>query len=342
VENKSFSKYSRTKVSTELGSPRQVKRISEDDGNNWNNLDENETPRLRRGKQFSFGTIYPYTFDGLAYIATHHPNIIKDKDDYYYVLELPIDIFCHYCLLDWHNASQGYLKSELLRQDKDKNQDEYKFLRYVSYAKGDYVSLDPIRIGFHYKTLNEMTNTELQKLKNLKTFTQNIKTIKTIIIYVLKPLLAPVLKKGSPGGFFFIPSALQAKIDTTLREDKKRKSPLFKGLTALLLRKYFLYLNYMDGGQNPNYLIADSIDLWEHVSPAEINVNGSFTYLRNWNEARVKLETANKLFTFMETQGLMKGARTSPLTNETLPHPKGIFYFKDTKKYQIYFKRMGT
>jgi hypothetical protein len=151
-DSKTYSKYSQITMHTELSSQRQVQRISKDYGNSWANLDDSEEKRLKRS-QFAFGTFYPYTFDGISYIATHHKELIKDKDDYYYTLELPFNAFCHYCLLEWHEASYTYLRDELLKRDKNQSKDEHEFLRYIQFAKGDYVSLAPIRIGFHYKML---------------------------------------------------------------------------------------------------------------------------------------------------------------------------------------------
>jgi hypothetical protein len=86
-------------------------------------------------------------------------------------------------------------------------------------------------------------------------------------------------------------------------------------------------------------MLVDAIKLWEHVSPSEINVNGSYKNLRDWNKARIKLENANKFFSTMEEQGLIKGAKAHPAINTKGTYPKGIFYHQEIKKYQIYFKR---
>ncbi len=86
-------------------------------------------------------------------------------------------------------------------------------------------------------------------------------------------------------------------------------------------------------------LNSDTIDLWGHVSPSEINVNGSYKNLRDWNKARIKLENANKFFSIMREQGLTKGAKAHPTINTKGNCPNGVFYHKEIKKYQIYFKR---
>jgi hypothetical protein len=240
--------------------------------------------------------------------------------------------------LEWHEASYSYFRNELLKRDETQNKDEHEFLKYIPFAKGDYVSLAPIRIGFHYKMLAEMLDRECKKLVNLGILAKNMKIAKTIILYVLKPLLMPILSKNSLGGFFSVPSALQAKIDYAIQADKQH---IFSKVPPLFARKYYMFLNSHDGSNDTNYMLIKALDLWEHVSPSEIIVNRGYTYLRDEWEARKKLENANKFFAFMETQGLMKGAKAFPSINDKNNNtcPSGVYYHQDTKTYQIYFKR---
>jgi hypothetical protein len=55
---------------TELGSQRQVEKISTDWGETWATLTDKKKKGLKRG-HFAFGSLYPYVFDGLANAATH-------------------------------------------------------------------------------------------------------------------------------------------------------------------------------------------------------------------------------------------------------------------------------
>jgi hypothetical protein len=165
---------------------------------------------------------------------------------------------------------------------------------------------------------------------NLRTFNENTKITQKVTIYVLKLLIEPFFYEDV-GGWFSCSSALQAKINHTLKTDEQH---LFDGLEPLFLRKYILCLNLHDGSYNTNYVEVDAIDLCEHVAPSEINANGSYTYIRNWNRVREKLEKANKFFMAMETKGLMKGAKAYPITC-----PNGVYYNQETKKYRIYFER---
>ncbi len=154
-------------------------------------MNETERKQLKRS-QFAFGTIYPYTFDGLAYIATHNKElskeygreIIKDLGEYLYEIELPFNDFVHYCLLNWTN-SKRYLIDELLKRGKAKETEDYKFLRCIQIAKGNYISIRPLSIGFHYKPQSEMTKLEIQRLKQIDRLNHDVRPIRNIIIHVV-------------------------------------------------------------------------------------------------------------------------------------------------------------
>jgi hypothetical protein len=341
--NKSFVKYPKQLMFTELGSSRQVKRMRKSlEHQNWQTLSETDKKHLERS-QFAFGNLYPYTFDGLTYIATHNREIIKDIDKYYYVIEMPFTDFIHYCLLEW-TGSRQYLKNELQRKCKmAENQDEYKFLRYIPLVKGDYISIAPITIGFHYRPLTEMTKQEIQRLKQIDRFNPDTKAIKNIVIYVLKPLLSPILEKNKNGGYASFPSALQAKIDYIL-EHCQNELKRFRNLTPIFLRKYFLFLNSRDHSKkSKQYLIIDAVDFWMHVSPSELSAgyNGKCLNIRNPKEKIQKLADANNFFAIMAEEGLMKGAKAFPTTSEIIKQcqPVGIHYDKKSGKYKIRIER---
>ncbi len=126
-----------------------------DDG--FYDLTETERKQLSRS-QFAFGSIYPYTFDGLAYIATHYEElseeygreIIKDAGDYLYQVELPFDDFIHCCLLNWTD-SKKYPKEEMRRYVAGSKTNEHKFFRCVPVAKGKYLMTQPLKISFMHK-----------------------------------------------------------------------------------------------------------------------------------------------------------------------------------------------
>jgi hypothetical protein len=321
--------YSKQIAFAEGGSPRQVQKLRNDWSENWISLTDNERKQLRRG-QFAFGSIYPYTFDGLSNIATHYPELFQNHDENYYVVKLEVEDWCNFSMMKYQEYNKGYFIHELLKRGSTSDVGEAKYLRCIPIEKGNYISIQPLVIGFTQKTKEELSPLELKKLMNLKTFNECTKTIRTVTIYVLKPLIDPIFE-GYTGGWFSCPSALQAKIIHTLKTDKQH---LFDNLEPLWARKYFLYLNLHDGSHDKNSVEVDAIDLCEHVAPSEINANGSYTYIRDWNRVREKLEKANKFFMTMETKGLMKGAKAYPITC-----PNGVYYNQETKKYLIYFKR---
>ncbi len=174
MKNYSYSKYPKVMAYAETGSPRQVKRFREKAGEEFYDLTEAEKKQLKRS-QFAFGSIYPYTFDGLSYIATQHKELskeygrklVKDAGDYYYQVELPFDDFVNYCLLNWTN-SKKYLKNEMRIYVAGSRIDEYKFFRHIPIAKGDYISGQPLIINFRHKNQSEMTGLEISKLHFLK------------------------------------------------------------------------------------------------------------------------------------------------------------------------------
>jgi hypothetical protein len=304
---------------TETGSSHQVREV---------NTDDKERKKLQRSR-FAFGSIYPYTFDGLAYIATYNPKLFRPGGDNYYVLEnIQINDWCNICLGEYRTHSKEHFIHELLRRGSPTDKDEAKNLRCIPKGKGKYISFQPLMIGFEQKTQEELSTLELKRMTNLRTFNEDTQKITTVSIYVLRQLVSPLFKKHSKGGWFPCPSALQAKIKHTLKTDEQH---LFDGLEPLFLRKYFLYLNLHDGSYNDNVMKLDATDLCEHVVPAEINADG---YIRNWNRVREKLTKANEFFEVMETQGLMKGAKAYPTTCL-----KGVYYEKLTKKFHIHFRR---
>jgi hypothetical protein len=179
---------------------------------------------------------------------------------------------------------------------------------------------------------------------NLKTYSEHTQIIRTVRIYVLKMLISPVFE-GNTGGWFSCPTALQAKINYMLQTQPPIKSLLdrfeedyYGDLNPRFLRKYYLYLNSIDGSQSTIYIDTNAIDLWEHVSPGELIKDEKYINIRSLEASRNKLETANRFFTDMETKGLMKGAKAYP-TEAPKDQLKGVFFIREAKKYRIYFKR---
>ncbi len=311
---------------TELGSQRQVEKISTDWGETWATLTDKEKKDLKRG-QFAFGSLYPYVFDGLANAATHFPKLFQPHNKYYYFLEMPIDNWCDLSLMEYQEHSREHFMHELLRRGSTTDKEEAEYLRCIPIRKGDYISTQPLVIGFSQKTQEEISSGELKRLMNLKTYSKCTKVIRTVFFLVFKPLINPLFN-GHGGGWFSCPNALQAKIVHTLqtltiheRIMEKFHPVSYCDLDALFIRKYFLHLNSIDGYQKANYITANAIDLWEHVSPAELIVNSGYKYIRNWCKSREKLEAANRFFEVMETRGLMEGAKAFPVA-----YPRKAYY----------------
>ncbi len=259
MKDYSYSKYPKVIAYTETSSPRQVKRFRQKADEDFYDLTETERKQLRRS-QFAFGTIYPYTFDGLAYIATHHKElskeygreIIKDAGEFFYEINLPFDDFIHCCLFNWTN-SKKYLKEELRRYVAGAKTDEHKFFRYIPVAKGKYLSTQPLIISFLHKPKKEMKELEVKRLKQINRFNGEAKIVQNIVILVIKSFLNPILYKDVGHGWFSVPSALQAKIDAHLELNPKYE------LSSLFLRKYYLYLNTLDGSAVKPYIIVDAV-----------------------------------------------------------------------------------
>jgi hypothetical protein len=322
--------------------------LKSNQGENFYELTESERKQLKRS-QFAFGTIYPYTFDGLSYIATHHKrlskeygrDIVRSAGKYRYEIELPFSDFVHYCLLNWTNSKE-YLKNELRRYAKGLKNDEQKYFRHIPIDKGDYTTSHPLIIDFQTKPLSKMTELEIRRLRQIGRLSNEIEIVQNIVIFIIKPFLNSILHntRGVGGGWFSVPSAFQAKIDSTLNHYQKEFG-LFNDLSPMFLRKYFLYFNSLDSSVNNSYLTANAIDLWEHVSPSELLTNngGKYTYVRNWKEAKKKLEIANKFFSEMRKQKLLIGAKAYPISGLDDVFPNGIRDYQKTQEYEISFKR---
>ncbi len=338
MKNYSYSKYSKAIAYAETGSPRQVKRLRANQGENFYELTEAERKKLKRS-QFAFGSIYPYIFDGLAYIATYRKELFKeygkelitDAGDYHFQVKLPLKNFIHYCLLNW-TASKKYLKEELRRYISGLKNDEQKDFRCIPISKGNYVLTQPLIISFHYKSKSKMSELEVQRLKQIYRSHDEIKIIQDIAILIAKPLLNSIMHKGVGSGWFSVPSALQAKIDTHLELNPNVK------LTSLFLRKYYLYLNTLDSSNNKSSMIVDAVDLWEHISPSEVKITGEkYKYIANWEVAKSKLKSAHKFFQGLKGSGVLTGSKLQPATNTKFPD--GLFAYQRTQQYKICYAR---
>ncbi len=336
---KSYSHYPKTMANTELGSQRQVEMMIKNWGQNKTSLTEADRKKLKRG-QFAFGSAFPYIFDGLANAATHYQELFQETDENYYVIKLPIDDLYHLSLMGYERYNREYFTHELLRRGNIADNDEAQHLRCIPIEKGTYISAQPLMLVFSQKNQEEIPPAEIKRLMNLKTYNEHTQVIKTVFVYALKALINPVFK-GYAGGWFSCPNALQAKIVHMLKTRPPAKKAVdkfkldyFGDLEPHFLRKYFLYLNSLDGSQKTSYIDADAIDLWEHVAPAEIKVDKGYKYIRDWFGAKYKLQKANRFFAAMEAEGLMEGAKAFPT-----PQPKGIYYDRNRQKYRIYYKR---
>ncbi len=322
----------------ETGSPRQVARLMANQGENFYELTEVERKQLKRS-QFAFGSIYPYIFDGLTYIATYYKELSKeygkelitDAGDYHFQVKLPFKNFIHCCLLNWA-TSKKYLKEELRRYTAGLKNDEQRDFRCIPISKGNYILTQPLIISFHYKSKSKMSELEVRRLKQIDRSSDEAKIIQDIAILVAKPLLNPILYKGVGSGWFSVPSALQAKIDTHL--DLNHNT----GLTSLFLRKYYLYLNTLDGSTDNLCMFIDAIDLWEHVLPSQVKItNGRYKYIANWNEAKAKLKAAHMFFQELKMSGIMSGSKLHPSTDAK--YPDGLFAYQKTQQYKICYTR---
>ncbi|OEG71618.1 hypothetical protein ATZ36_13660 [Candidatus Endomicrobiellum trichonymphae] len=338
MKNYSYSKYPKRIAYAETSSPRQVKKIRSKNGDDFYELTEAERKQLKRS-QFAFGTIYPYTFDGLTYIATHHKELSKEYDkeiikasgDYHYQVELPFTDFVYYCLLSW-TGSREYLKHELRMSVIGLKTDEYKFFRCIPIAKNKYISTQPLIVSFLYKPQSEMTELEIQRLKRINRFNQDTQIGQNIVIHIIKPFLNPILHKDIGHGWFSIPSAFQAKIDHSLDINPNIK------LNSLFLRKYYLYLNTLDCSTDKTHMIIDAVDLWEHVSPSQVNlVNGKYKCINNWQEAKAKLKSAHNFFQEMKKSGVISGSKLYPAIDTNFP--EGILAYQKTQPYPICYTR---
>jgi hypothetical protein len=338
MKDYSYSKYPKIMAYAEAGSLRQVKGFREKAGEEFYDLTEAERKQLKRS-QFTFGSIYPYTFDGLSYIATQHKElskeygreIITDAGKYYYEIELPFNDFVHYCLFNWTD-SKKYLKVELCRYVSGSKTDEYKFFRYIPIAKGDYISGQPLIINFRHKNQSEMTELEIQRLKQIGRLNNETKIVQNIVVLIAKPFLNPILHKDIGQGWFSIPSAFQAKIDYLLDNNPS------VGLTSLFLRKYYMYLNTLDGSTKKPYMSVDAVDLWEHVSPSEVKlVDRKYKCIANWKEAKAKLKSAHTFFERMKTSGVILGSKLYPTIDTNFP--EGILAYQRIQQYKICYNR---
>lgn len=171
------SNYPKQVMFTELSSKRQVKRLKKGiEIDRYKELSDDDRKYLKRS-QFAFGSFYPYVFDGLSYISTYCKDIICDKDKYFYSVELPLNNFIKCCLRNW-TSSKTYLRDELLANrffsfdDKEASKKNAKFLRYVPISRGDYISIQPIMIGYRYKDGSDVSNLELNRVASNWSFRQ--------------------------------------------------------------------------------------------------------------------------------------------------------------------------
>jgi hypothetical protein len=93
------------------------------------------------------------------------------------MLELPIEDWCHVCLMDYQQHNKEHSIHELLSRGSTSDKTEINHLRWIplSQEKGNCISIQPLIVGFTQKSQEEMTVAEIQEMKTLKTFNEDQK-----------------------------------------------------------------------------------------------------------------------------------------------------------------------
>jgi hypothetical protein len=273
---------------------------------------------------FDLSGAYPYVFDAISYVCTHHKEKVELADDprsLYYRITLSMDELFDYALDGYEDQKSSLLDMliELMQKPQGKT---------VPISSTTSVSTIPLIVSFVREKMEDLTESKVTQLANIG----SPQVIKSISIQVLKPLFYRLLNGENGENWFPLPKAFQAKLVHTLKENTGDSEAEKQGINgyASTYRRYFMYLNTVDNSESEK-LILDSIDLWESIAPREVQKlkDGTKT-LKRWETTCIWLHDANKIFNVMAQKGLLAGAKFAPTA---------VWYEHSLKTYTVHLRR---
>jgi len=274
-------------------------------------IEQQDLQNLERAA-FELAGAYPFVFDALAYICTHHKDAIKDNEgETHYTVAIPVESFNDFAL-DGYDESYDYMRKELY-QIIDKPEK-----KLMPLSKQYDIYTEPIRISVVHEKNKFFGNLARKK---------GAHKIKGFIINFYKPLFKPLLTGQYGTAWFPIPKAFHAKLIHTIKE--YGHLPVFQQYGnfghATNYRKLYFYLNLHDNSQSDK-IYYDAIDLTARCLPSNIITINNTKYLREWFTTHQFLQKGLKLFNLMAKIGLMEGVKLIP---------ESVFYEKPIKQIRV-------
>jgi hypothetical protein len=269
---------------------------------------------------FNLSGAYPYLFDTISYVATHHQEAIERQDndkETHYRVRIPIEKFIDMAL-DEHTSLKSDLWAEM-----------YKLMRSnqpkaLPMGDGHTIVTTPIRMDL---IMEDGTKGGAENLKNTRAEGARIKFV---ILEFYKPLWKSLLSGPKGQAWFLIPKALQAKLKTSIMAWKDDQEFSKYGVfgTVLNYRRLYLYLNLHDNSSG-SYINYDGIDLAKACIPKNVKASKGKEYL-DWYPTHQFMQKGLRLFHRMASNGMMEGVKLIP---------KSVWYSKPIKNFRVELQR---
>lgn len=263
---------------------------------------------------YSLSGAYPYTFDALAYICTHHKDNIERRDnaaESHFRVRLPIKTFLDFAL----NGHDKYMKAFMVElYEIAARKKEGEIPKVLPINENYSVRTPPLKIDFYLKNSEKVSDAEKKRLANLKG--ETTLPLEYVAIEFFKPLFERLLNGAYGEAWFSVPKAFHAEtrneIDHVAGTDIFKNDTATVRITPIQARKVFFYINLHDNGIGEKITI-DGIELCQSCFPEHISIKDGVKYIDNWNAARLKIKKALILFNSMAKKGLMNGSKFVPI-----------------------------
>jgi len=318
--NKNLMKYSKELAKAETTSRRQHKFII--DKRTEEEIKIIKIEQLTRSI-FDLSGAYPFVFDALAYICTHHQAIIERKNipqETHYRVIVPIRHFQDFAI-DKYKELRNKMMTELYELAKEPK------AKILPLDLNHSILTVPIRVDLIHKDGSEIPAPFLKIYQNLN----GELPIKAVVIEFYKPLFRSLLEGEHGIRWFPLPKSFHAKLLDVIkrcRDLPEFQDPEFQKeelkANANTYRKIYMYMNLHDNGKSER-LTFNAVDMMLSCYPEMVKIKNDKKYLDWWN-SRLFIKKACILFNIMGQEGLLDGVKFVPT---------GIQYYKPSEQFKI-------
>jgi len=267
------------------------------------NINKELTTKITKSA-FDVSGAFPYLFDALSYICTHHKDKIKrfeDSEETHYRVEVPFNFFIFFAL-DGKNEYKKSLMTEIYSL-------ALKPLgKVISLDKTRSILTIPIFLQLVY---DDVSNGDQAKIKRLVPFGNKL-PISKIIIDFYKPLFSDLFSGDYGEKWIPIPKSFHVKLLESIDICKTSSNFVTSNhvATPVCYRKLFMFMNLHDNGKGKNLFLKSKEVLLACYPSLLDDIDGS-RYIR-YTATEEFLTNAETLFKKMSENGLLEGAKIFP------------------------------